>query len=287
MQPESVQIEPLDQARLRRAVVLLEKNSLITMLAQAIGRPVTAILSSLPNIASDAIQKVSRIAILQCLRIAMRPSRPNGLLARSGKHPKLISGLAGAVGGFLGLPALAIELPVTTVVLFQSIARIAVEEGEDLSNPETRLACLEVFALSSNGKGPAATDQGYYAMRNALAPSLDEAANHLLRRSSSQQTAPVLIQFISMIAARFGLIVSEEAAASAIPVVGAITGASLNIVFVQHFNNIARGHFAVRALERKYGQAPIRDQFEEVRKQLEAPKKKLLTSPPTIRQLER
>jgi hypothetical protein len=73
-----------------------------------------------------------------------------------------------------------------------------------------------------------------------------------------------LVRLVSAIAARFGVLVSEEIAATAIPIVGAVSGSSLNIAFVRHFNNIARGHFTVRSLERKYGENRVREEFERI-----------------------
>jgi len=45
---------------------------------------------------------------------------------------RAIVAVTGAVGGVFGLPALAIELPVSTMVIFRSIADIARSEGENL-----------------------------------------------------------------------------------------------------------------------------------------------------------
>src|ERR1700746_681884 len=54
---------------------------------------------------------------------------------------------SGAAGGTFGLAALPVELPVSTTIMLRSIADIARSEGEDLSDPEAALACVEVFAL--------------------------------------------------------------------------------------------------------------------------------------------
>ena len=40
----------------------------------------------------------------------------------------------------------------STIIMLRSIAEIARSEGEDLSDPETALSCVQVFAL---GGGPA------------------------------------------------------------------------------------------------------------------------------------
>jgi hypothetical protein len=262
MKLEREPLEPADRASLARAVALLEKGSFVTTIARMAGRPVNAIVASLPPFIGETIMNASRNAILQCLKIALKPRSPRSLLAMAGNHPVLVSGIAGAVGGFGGMPALAVELPLTTIVMFQSITKIAAAEGEDISRPEVRLACLEVFGLSTDGKGPAARESGYYAARSALAKSADEAANYVLRRSTSLEAGPAVVGLVSAIAPRFGLLVSQELAAAAIPIIGAATGGSLNVAFAQHFNNIARGHFAVRSLERKYGETKVRQEFE-------------------------
>jgi hypothetical protein len=265
MRPEQEPLEPADRVKLARAVALLEKNSFVTMIARAAGKPVDSLVASLPSFVGQTVLNASRNAILQCLKIALKPRKPESLLARAGSHPALVSGIVGAVGGFAGVAALAVELPLTTVVMFQSIIKIAATEGEDLSRPEVRLACLEIFALSNDGRGPADLESGYYAARSALAKSADEAASYVLRRSTSLEAGPAVIGLVSAIAPRFGLLVSQELAAAAIPIIGAATALSVNIAFVQHFNNIAHGHFAVRSLERKYGETRVREEFELIR----------------------
>jgi hypothetical protein len=45
--------------------------------------------------------------------------------------------------------------------------------------------------------------------------------------------------------ARFGLVVTQKVAAQALPVIGAVGGAAANYAFIEHFQNVARGHFTV------------------------------------------
>jgi hypothetical protein len=59
--------------------------------------------------------------------------------------------------------------------------------------------------------------------------------------------------------------VSEKAAAQMIPVAGAAGGLALNVLFTQHFQRLAEGHFTVRRLERKYGPAAVQQAYELVR----------------------
>jgi hypothetical protein len=47
-------------------------------------------------------------------------------------------------------------------------------------------------------------------------------------------------------------------------ILGAIGGASINLLFINHFQAAARGHFIVRRLERKYGGEFIKKEYEKV-----------------------
>ncbi len=54
-----------------------------------------------------------------------------------------------------------------------------------------------------------------------------------------------------------------KTAAQLVPVVGGIGGALINAVFIDHFQNMARGHFTVRRLERKHGPEIVRQKYLE------------------------
>jgi hypothetical protein len=81
----------------------------------------------------------------------------------------------------------------------------------------------------------------------------------------AKESAPALMSFVGKIASRFGLEVSEKVAAELVPVAGAVGGLTLNILFSQHFQSLAEGHFMVRRLERKYGSEAVRQDYELVR----------------------
>jgi len=72
----------------------------------------------------------------------------------------------------------------------------------------------------------------------------------------------VLVEFVSRLAARFGVSVSEKVAVEAVPILGAVGGATINVLFTDHFQRMARGHFTVRRLERTYGAAVVREAYE-------------------------
>jgi hypothetical protein len=59
-------------------------------------------------------------------------------------------------------------------------------------------------------------------------------------------------------------VVAERVAASAVPIAGAIGGATVNVVFTRHYQQLARGHFAVRALERRYGYGVVQRAYDRI-----------------------
>ncbi|HXZ10654.1 MAG TPA: EcsC family protein, partial [Paraburkholderia sp.] len=73
-----------------------------------------------------------------------------------------------------------------------------------------------------------------------------------------------LVRLLNAIAARFSVQVSEQIAAKSIPAIGAVLGAMVNTVFIDHFQQVAHGHFTVRRLERQYGQAVIEAAYQTI-----------------------
>ena len=73
----------------------------------------------------------------------------------------------------------------------------------------------------------------------------------------ADESAPIFVKLVAKIAERFGIQVTEKAAAQAIPAIGPAGGAIVNAIFMDHFQDMARGHFLVRKLERKHGKEVI------------------------------
>ena len=249
---------------LEAAVLALENPSLIARITDVIGVPLEQVLDVLPARANVRLQKSARIALEKLLNVSVGTLRRHADEPSSDLKHKLAGGLSGAVGGFFGMAALAAELPVTTSLILRSIADIARSEGEDLDSLDTKLACLEVFALGGKAATDDAAETGYFAVRAAMAKAMTDAAKHIAERGLTQEGAPVIARFIASIASRFGTVVSEKAAAQAVPVLGAVGGASVNVLFMKHFQDVARGHFVVRRLERRYGQDEVRREYARI-----------------------
>lgn len=249
---------------LRAAKNLLENPGLAAKVSNFVGTPIEQGLKKLPEAWSTAVNDVARKSIEKALDIALLTMDRDERSSASNWWHKLAVVATGAGGGAFGLPALAIELPISTTIMLRSIADIARSEGEDLHSPDTRLQCVQVLALGGPSRRDDGTESGYFAARAALAKSISEAAAHVAKKGLSQKGAPALVQLIAQVASRFSIVVSEKAAAQAVPVVGAFGGAVINTLFIDHFQDMGRGHFIIRRLERLHGQDEIRRLYDEL-----------------------
>jgi len=270
----------LEFVELREAARKLETQSLAMKVADRIGVPVETLLHMVPKSAQKSVGAAVQKALERCLQVALRigPKRDPkaGALSRPLRPPVqhrrmhvAAAAVSGAVGGFFGLPGMLVELPITTTLMLHSIVEIARARGEDLNDPANALACLEVFALGPGGKVHVeALESAYYVSRAALAQATREATNFLVQKGAAKEGAPALVSFLSRVAARFGMEVSEKVAAELVPIAGALGGLTLNVMFSRHFLDIAEGHFTVRRLERKYGAEEVRVRYERARRLL-------------------
>ncbi len=259
-----------DYAALLEAVRELEHTSFALHLANLLGRQIGQVGKLIPAPITSLVNKAAEAAIRNAFHFALRSlGRPEsaetmGTMKATRRFHKAAVLLSGAAGGAFGLASLPVELPVSTTIILRSIADIARHEGEDLTHPDTLLACLQVFALGGREDGTDMTESGYFATRGLFAKSVSEAARYLVGRTVTDEASPILLRFLSQIGARFGVIVSQKLAAQALPVLGAAGGAAINFAFLTHFQRIAHGHFTVRRLERLYGRELIRGEYERL-----------------------
>lgn len=264
---------PEDQSALERALDDLERRSFAARLTGVLQQQLDIIGVIVPARFSAIANNAAASAIKAALFVALRSLDGKPLRDRRRLH-KQLAALAGGAGGALGLSALPIELPVTTAIILRSIADIARGEGEDLADPATAFACLAVLGLGNSASptlahrarddGEAIFETGYFATRAILAQSVTDAGRFFLGRSASIDTAPALARLVSQVASRFGITASQKFAAQAVPVIGAAAGAAVNLAFIDHFQTIARGHFTILRLERRYGFAMVHAEYDRM-----------------------
>jgi hypothetical protein len=254
-------MEKSDRDRLREAVNLLENINLVTTLTNKIGMPIEWAVNKLPPKANEVVSEVTLKAMRLALRSALRTINKSITKSPSNRWHKIGVAVTGGISGFFGIMAVLVELPISTTIMLRSIADIARSEGADLTQIDTQLACLEVFALGGPRSADDSSTSGYYAVRIALGRAVTEATEYIVERGVAEEGAPVLIRLITKIAARFNVVVTEKIVAEMIPVIGAVGGAGINILFINHFQSMARGHFIVKQLEGKYGRDEIKNLY--------------------------
>ncbi len=257
-------LSPFEMNDLKRSKTLLENPGLAAKISDFVGTPINTMLKKLPEPVIATVNDVARKSIEKALDVALFTMDKNEQEVSSNWLHKFAVGATGATGGLFGLPGLAIELPVSTTIMLRSIADIARSEGENLHSADAKLECLQVLALGGTSKNDDGTETGYFAARTALAKAVSEAAAHITKMGMSQHGTPAIVRLISQIAARFSIVVSEKAAAQAVPVVGALGGAVINTLFIDHFQDMGRGHFIVRRLERLHGQEEILRHYDSL-----------------------
>ncbi len=256
-----MELSRTDLDDLRRAKRLLERPGLAIRLTHLLGTPVEKAVALLPARWSDVVHDATLKSLRAALTLAVMTLDPAARSRPSTRFHRALVVATGAGGGYFGLPAMTLELPISTTIMLRSIADIARSEGEDLAQLAARLSCLEVFALGGRPRGDDAAETGYFALRTALARAVGEAAELIARTGTVEEGAPALVRLIAAIASRFGVAVSDKVAAQAIPIIGAAGGALVNHLFIGHFQDVARGHFTVRRLERRYGGEPVRSAY--------------------------
>jgi len=263
-----------DWADLERAVALLESPTLTAKMANLIGSPLDFAVRKLPGVVSRRIHGAVEAALFKSAQAALWSMDNTPGKAASTRWHKAAAAATGALGGAFGFTALFLELPVSTTIMMRSVADVARSEGFDLSEMGTRHACLEVFALGGNSGQDDASETGYYITRGFTAEVMRHLSAELAGAAvggggvmiglTPKEAGKWLAKIVEKVAARFGVVVTEKFAAQAVPVIGAVAGATLNTMFTDYYQDMARGHFIVRRLEKQYGYETVRAAYNQL-----------------------
>jgi hypothetical protein len=265
---------------IQTAARFLENPGFLIQAANAVGKPLELLQKTLPDKLRLKISNVTQAALTKALDISVSTikARPAEIswnqMIKAGHAHSVATAVTGAVSGFFGPLTLAVELPVTTGIMFRSIASIAQSFGEDLSDPEVRLQCLQVFAMGSAASHKDdEMKSAYFAHRMAFNSMIKNASVFMAQHSAHEVlkgiekgTAPMLVRLLGSIASRFEIVVAEKILAEAIPIIGAAGGAAINSAFTDYFNRAAYYHFGLRFLEKKYGPEIIENIYSQAMK---------------------
>lgn len=128
-----------------------------------------------------------------------------------------------------GLPGALVELPATTAFLLRSIQGVAAEEGFDPEADGVRFDCIRVFAAAGPLAADDGADLGFLSLRLGL-------------------TGGAVQKLIAQVAPRLSVVLGQKLAAQAVPVLGAVAGATTNFVYAGYYQEMARVHFGLRRL---------------------------------------
>ncbi|PWU13722.1 MAG: hypothetical protein C5B49_14215 [Bdellovibrio sp.] len=256
-----------------------------------IGRPLEAAQAQLPQKVQRAISQASRKAVEKALQAAVvslegtaaagsEPGRrspksvpwapPQSHGDFSARLHKGATGLLGVLSGFWGAPGFLLELPLTTVLILRGIADQARLAGHDLNDFEVRLECLMVFCFGTDSPKDDAMESSYFLTRALHAKIIREASVFVSKMSAQQFAealktggAPLLVRLISQVAQAFEVRVTQKFLAEALPVAGALGGAALNFAFTDFYCGVAKYHFGLRQLEKKYSVEFVQQEFRD------------------------
>ena len=254
-------LSPKDLLALQQAKLKMERIGWAMPGLNKVGTLIENRIDLLPQKQQKWLQQVTHKVLYAVVKSNLVTMQAKGNSMPWKKAYKALVTSTGAVGGALGATAFAVDLTVATKLMMRSIMDIARSEGEDLTVFDTQLACLQVFALGGKSKHDDGLETGYYATRIALNTAVKGASAKLVEGFLKGSGNP-LLRFITQVASRFSVQVSEKFVAQAIPILGAAGGAAINLAFINHFQNMAQAHFTIRRLERKYGEILIRETYE-------------------------
>lgn len=272
-------ISPHDLAIIKQAKSDMEQLGWGIRSINVIGNTVESTMRFIPAKLLKRLQTLTEKVLMGIVKANLLTIQKNKTFLKpaNSTYKAIVTG-SGAVSGFfgastgLGTAIFASEVALTTKFMMRTIVDIARSEGEDIYSLEGQMACMEVFALGGTSKDDDGTESSYYATRVALSSSIQKitassvkATLDTLVKSTSVVGTNIVTKFISSIASRLSIVLSEKFLAQALPVIGAAGGGTLNYLFVAHFQKMASAHFAIRRLERTYGQALVQEAYKDIK----------------------
>lgn len=201
-----------------------------------------AMLEKLPQGVRDRIEDVTGAALERCYSAAAGV-RASGVLPDAGKHGhKIAVAMSGGAGGFGGIASAVIELPATVSIFFGAIQKIAGTYGFDPDDPAVRLECLRVFGSGSPLEDDDGVNTGFLASRIML----NGAGAHAM---------------IAKVAPKFALAMGQKLAAQTVPVLGAVTGAAVNLAFLGYYQELAHVRFGLMKLAQSHAEGEVLHAF--------------------------
>jgi len=216
-------------------------NGPLMAVMNRLGGSIEARVALLPDALRAQIETVTRTALAQSYRAAGLGRFAPDL---GGRATPVLAALTGAAGGMGGIATSVAELPFTITLILHAIRQAAVAEGFDPDEDAIRIECLRVFGAGS----PLSQDDG---------------VNTSFLGARLTLTGPALQKVIAAIAPRLAVAMGQKLAAQAVPVLGAVAGATLNTAYLRYYREIAHVRFALLRLAQTHGAGPVLMAFQD------------------------
>ncbi|MBP2300495.1 EcsC family protein [Azospirillum picis] len=230
----------------------LAAQGALMSLMSTLGSTIEKGFEALPGGFRNEVMLKVREALEYAQQVAMSRMDKDAGREASKRWYGALAAVSGGVSGFFGLPAVLVELPLTTVTILRSIADVARSKGADLEDVGVQATCLEAFAYGGPLDDDDDADLAFFAAR--------VGGVALAGRIGAGQLADV----ISTVAVRYAAAVVPKVALQAVPVTGAVLGAGLNWSYMQFYQSMASVLFTLRPIEAKYDRDQVRSCFASI-----------------------
>lgn len=210
-------------------------------LANYAGSQIESVLSNLPDGFEKQVQTVVKGALDTAYEASGAISSSSFAPATPSYFHKVAVTFSGAIGGVAGLPGAVAELPVTITTMFSSFQKIAEEYGYDPQEPEIKLECIKIFSMGGPLRKDDDIDLSFVSARLGL-------------------QGEVVSQLISKAAQKLAVVISQKLGSQAVPIIGAVTGATLNFTFMSYYEEMAHVRFTLKKLQEEN---PTKNSLEE------------------------
>lgn len=232
-----------------------EAGGLIIKLTGLLGNKVEDALKMVPDGWQAGVEQAADFALRSAYLAASSTQHDEssdsylnrGLAMMSGERwHKIASSLSGAIGGAGGLATTGADLAATTILIIRSLQEIAAGYGEDIESEEVRMACLAVFGFG----GPLTED--------------DDVETGLIGARIALAGRATLEGILKVVLPRFGVVASEKVLAQAVPILGAVVGATINPLFTNYYQQMGHVQFRLRKLEKSHDPAQVNACFSRI-----------------------
>lgn len=214
--------EVLAHYRAGNSTVLRAINLLGGTVEKGLNRLPSSFRAALETTIAEALRRAYDLTAGTTTKGAVRHWTESDRVHRS------VAFLSGAVGGFFGPAGLA-ELPFSIATILRSVRSVARDYGYDPDDPEIAKECIAVLSAG----GPMADDDGINAAFVTARMALNGAR---------------LERLIPRVAVRLAQVLGQKVGTQAVPVLGAVGGATVNYAFMNFYTEMAHVYFGLKRM---------------------------------------